>query len=64
MPARRVLLGMLAVAAGAMSGCGNPAMHALDDIQFRTVSGTDPTGDLQWIEDHPIHWRMTSAGGE
>ncbi len=63
-PARRILLGMLAVCAAAVSGCGGPAMHGLDDIQFRTVSGTDPTGDLPWIEDYPVHWRMTSTGGE
>ncbi len=55
---------MLAVFAAAVSGCGSPATHGLDGIEFRTVSGTDPAGDLQWLEDHPIHWRMTSAGGE
>jgi heat shock protein HslJ len=32
--------------------------------QFRTVAGTDSSGDLTWIEDHPISWKMTAAGAE
>ena len=55
---------MSALFAGTLSGCGNPEGAGLEDQQFRTVAGTDSSGDLAWIEAHPITWRMTAVGAE
>ncbi len=53
-----------ALFAGTLSGCGNPGGAAGEDEQFRAVAGTDSSGELPWIEAHPIYWQMTAAGAE
>lgn len=36
----------------------------LNDIGFRSVSGSDSSGQLPWIVDHPPRWLFTERDGK
>lgn len=65
MPRSRLgVLVFMAVVTTMLTGCQSPAERTLNDIQFEARSGHDSTGELTWIADHPVRWRMELRNGE
>lgn len=65
MPSPRLALVFLAaVAAVTLTACLSPSERELNDLQFEARTGHDATGDLTWIANNPVQWRMDTRNGE
>jgi heat shock protein HslJ len=50
---------LLGAAVLTLSGCGSGAEHDLDGMRFKSESGSDANGELAWITEQQVRWRMT-----
>jgi hypothetical protein len=63
-PSRLLVPVLLGAAALTLTGCLSAAERKLDGIQFKARTGSDATGDLEWIADPPVRWSMTTMNNE
>lgn len=55
---------LMAVVTTMLIGCFPSSGRALNGVQFEARSGRDSTGELPWIADHPVRWRIEVRNGE